>query len=108
LENFVLKPLFSFAGSGVKVNITTEDLEAIPRDKRGDYLLQEKVAYAPVIETPDEPSKVEVRVMFIWPDAAAEPIAATLLTRLSKGSMMGVDFNKNKAWVGSSCAFFQV
>jgi len=107
LENFVLKPLFSFAGSGVKVNITTEDLEAVPVDERGDFLLQEKVAYAPVIETPDEPSKVEVRVMFIWPDAAAEPIAVTTLTRLSKGVMMGVDFNKNKSWVGSSCSFFE-
>lgn len=108
LENFVLKPLFSFAGSGVKVNVTAEDLEAIPESERGDYLLQDKVAYAPVVKTPDEPSKVEVRVMFVWPDEASEPLAVTLLTRLSKGAMMGVDFNKNKSWVGSSCAFFHV
>lgn len=107
LENFVLKPLFSFAGSGVKVSVTAEDLEAVPANERGDYLLQEKVAYAPVIETPDEPSKVEARVMFVWPEDAAEPIAVNLLTRLSKGAMMGVDFNKNKNWVGSSCAFFR-
>ncbi|MGH9798894.1 MAG: hypothetical protein ACRD82_00875 [Blastocatellia bacterium] len=107
LENFVLKPLFSFAGSGVKVSVTAEDLEAVPASERGDYLLQEKVTYAPVVETPDEPSKVEVRVMFVWPDDSAEPIAATTLTRLSKGAMMGVDFNKNKSWVGSSCAFFR-
>ncbi len=105
-ENFVLKPLFSFAGSGVKVSITREDLDAVPAAERGDYLLQEKITYAPIVETPDEPSKVEVRVMFVWPDAAAEPIAVTTLTRLSKGAMMGVDFNKNKSWVGSSCAFF--
>ena len=108
LESFVLKPLFSFAGSGVKVSIQKEDLDAIPFDQRGDYLLQEKVVYAPIIQTPNEPSKVEVRVMFVWPDADSEPIAATMLTRLSKGNMMGVDFNKNKDWVGSSCAFFQV
>jgi hypothetical protein len=107
LENFVLKPLFSFAGSGVKVSITREDLGAVPASERGDYLLQEKVAYAPVIETLDEPSKVEIRVMFIWPDDADEPIAVTTLTRLSKGAMMGVDFNKNKSWVGSSCSFFE-
>ncbi len=106
LENFVLKPLFSFAGSGVKVDITRADLDATPADKRGDYLLQEKVAYAPVIKTLDEPSKVEVRVMFLWPEDAHEPAAATMLTRLSKGAMMGVDFNKNKTWVGSSCSFF--
>ncbi len=107
LEQFVLKPLFSFAGSGVKVNITRADLDAVPDAQRGDYLLQEKVAYEPVIITPDEPSKVEVRVMFLWPDDAAEPIAVTTLTRLSKGAMMGVDFNKNKTWVGSSCAFWE-
>lgn len=108
MENFVLKPLFSFAGSGVKVNVTAEDLEAVPVNQRGDYLLQEKVAYAPVVETPDEPSKVEVRVMFVWPHTTVEPIAVTTLTRLSKGAMMGVDFNKNKSWVGSSCCFFEV
>lgn len=107
LENFVLKPLFSFAGSGVKVSIKREDLDAVPAGERGDYLLQEKVAYAPVIETLDEPSKVEVRVMFVWPDGVDEPIAVTTLTRLSKGAMMGVDFNKNKTWVGSSCSFFE-
>jgi hypothetical protein len=106
LENFVLKPLFSFAGSGVKVNITREDLVAVPSAERANYLLQEKVAYAPVIETPDEPSKVEIRVMFVWPEDVTAPKAVTTLARLSKGAMMGVDFNKNKTWVGSSCGFF--
>ena len=107
LNQFVLKPLFSFAGSGVKVQVTPADLAAIPASERGDYLLQEKVAYAPVIETLDEPSKVEVRIMFVWPEDAAEPQAVTTLTRMSKGAMMGVDFNKNKTWVGSSCSFFE-
>jgi hypothetical protein len=106
LENFVLKPLFSFAGSGVRVDITRADLDAVPAGDRADHILQEKVAYAPVIKTPDEPSKVEIRVMFVWPDDAHEPLAVTTLTRLSKGAMMGVDFNKNKTWVGSSCSFF--
>ena len=107
LDKFVLKPLFSFAGSGVKVHVTADDLAAIPANERGDYLLQEKVAYAPAITTPDEPSKVEVRIMFVWPAGAAEPVAVTTLTRMSKGAMMGVDFNKNKTWVGSSCSFFE-
>jgi hypothetical protein len=106
LDKFVLKPLFSFAGSGVKVSVTREDLDAVPTSERSDYLLQEKVNYAPVIETPDEPSKVEIRLMFVWPAGAAEPVAVTTLTRLSKGAMMGVDFNKNKTWVGSSCGFW--
>jgi len=105
-DQFVLKPLFSFAGSGVKVGVTREDLDAIPAGDRGDYLLQEKVAYAPVIETPDEPSKVEIRLMFVWPAGEAGPKAVAALTRLSKGAMMGVDFNKNKTWVGSSCGFW--
>jgi len=107
LDEFVLKPLFSFAGSGVKVNFTREDLDAIPESARADYLLQEKITYAPAIITPDEPSKVEVRLMFVWPDEASEPVALTTLARLSKGAMMGVDFNKNKEWVGSSACFFE-
>ena len=106
LNQFVLKPLFSFAGSGVKVGVTREDLDAIPKSERNNYLLQKKVNYAPVIETPDEPSKVEVRLMFLWPVDEAAPKAVTALTRLSKGAMMGVDFNKNKTWVGSSCGFW--
>ncbi|MEP7271371.1 MAG: hypothetical protein ABI882_07685 [Acidobacteriota bacterium] len=107
LEHFVLKPLFSFAGAGVKVEITRQDLEAVPEHQRGEFLLQEKITYAPVIETPDEPSKVEVRLMFLWPQGEDKPRAVTTLTRLSKGLMLGVDFNKNKTWVGSSCAFFE-
>ncbi len=107
LEHFVLKPLFSFAGAGVKVEITRQDLDAVPMDLRAEFLLQEKITYAPVIETPDEPSKVEVRLMLLWPKGEARPRAVTTLTRLSKGLMLGVDFNKNKTWVGSSCAFFE-
>ena len=106
LENFVLKPLFSFAGSGVKVNITQADLDAIPEAERADYLLMEKISYAPVIKTLDDPSKVELRLMSIWPDDEPAPIPAMLLGRLSKGAMMGVDFNKNKMWVGSTACYF--
>ena len=108
LENFVLKPLFSFAGSGVKVTVTQADLDAIPEAERGDYLLQEKISYAPAVKTPDEPSKLELRLMSIWPDDEPEPIPAMFLGRMSKGAMMGVDFNKNKAWVGSTACFFEI
>ncbi len=107
IENFVLKPLFSFAGAGVKVHITREDLDAVPTDERADYLLQEKVVYAPVIKTTEGYSKVEVRVMYVWPQSDPAPTPVTTLTRLSKGEMMGVDFNKNMTWVGSSCGFFK-
>ena len=107
LENFVLKPLFSFAGSGVKVQITKDDLLSVPATESGDYILQEKINYAPVVETPTGPTKVEVRLMFLWPGDADQPVAATTLTRLSKGLMLGVDFNKDMTWVGSSCAFFE-
>jgi hypothetical protein len=104
LQNLVLKPLFSFAGSGVKVAPTESDLAAIPEERRGEFLLQEKVDYAPVIRTLDEPSRVEVRIMILWPENG-RPIPMTTLTRLSKGLLMGVNFNMNKTWVGSSIAF---
>jgi hypothetical protein len=100
LENYVLKPLFSFAGLGVKVDVTKEMLESINDPE--NYILQEKVEYAPLIETPDGYSKCEIRMMFIWDK---EPVLVNNLVRMSKGKMMGVDFNKNKTWVGSSTAF---
>jgi len=103
LSSFVLKPLFSFAGSGVNVEVTRADLDGVPAAERGNYLLQEKIEYAPVIATPNEPSKVEIRMMFFWTDRL---LPVNSLARLSKGKMMGVDYNKNKDWVGSSANFF--
>jgi len=104
LESYVLKPLFSFAGSGVKIDVTAADLDAIPAAERAFHLLQEKIEYGPVIKTPDAASKVEVRMMFLWLD---RPMAVTTLARLSQGKMLGVDFNKNKTWVGASCCLFE-
>jgi hypothetical protein len=101
LENWVLKPLFSFAGSGVKVEVTAADLDAVPPDARAHTLLMRKVEYAPAIETVDgNASKVEVRVLFVWKDGVPYPV--TTLARLSQGKMMGVNYNKDRTWVGSS------
>jgi hypothetical protein len=101
LESWVLKPLFSFAGSGVKVDVAAADLQAIPRERRGQFLLMRKIDYAPAIPTADgNASKVEVRVMFVWRNG--EPLPVISLARLSQGKMMGVNYNKDKTWVGSS------
>lgn len=101
LERWVLKPLFSFAGAGVKVEVTPEDLASVPEEQRAHTLLMRKVDYAPVIETTDgQRSKVEVRVMFVWRNG--KPFPVTTLARLSQGKMMGVNYNKDKTWVGSS------
>jgi hypothetical protein len=100
LNNYVLKPLYSFAGHGVEIEVTKELLDKI-EDKR-NYILQEKIEYAELIETPEGNSKVEIRMMFLWKD---KPILSNNLVRMSKGKMMGVDYNKNKSWVGSSLAY---
>jgi hypothetical protein len=101
LPNWVLKPLFSFAGSGVKVDVTEADLAAVPAALRGSTLLMRKVEYAPAIETTDGNfSRCEIRIMCIWKDG--KPIPVTTLARLSQGKMMGVAFNKDRTWVGAS------
>src|SRR5262245_36224877 len=101
LENWVLKPLFSFAGSGVKVDVTSADLAAVPPEQRAQTLLMRKIDYAPAIETTDGNfSKVEVRVMFVWKEE--QPFPVITLARLSQGKMMGVNYNKDKTWVGSA------
>src|SRR6187549_3021024 len=106
LENYVLKPLYSFSGSGVVFHVKKEDIDAV--QDRSQYILQEKVKYVPVIKTPDnDPVKVEVRIMLIWPDDAPKPIIVNNLARLSKGEMIGVKFNKDKTWVGGSVGFYE-
>ena len=106
LTRFVLKPLFSHAGRGVNVDLSRAVLDSIATSDRGRYLLQEKVAYAPVLETPDGARKVEIRIMMIWPDRAPEPIAAATMARVSRGPIMNICFNLNQTWSGASCCFF--
>jgi hypothetical protein len=105
LENYVLKPLFSFAGAGVKFDVTRADVDAIPDSERSNYVLMRKVAYEPVIETLDYPAKAEVRLLFVNVNGQMELL--TNLVRLSKGKMMGVDFNKGMTWVGGTIGFFE-
>ncbi|WP_223650071.1 hypothetical protein [Hymenobacter psoromatis] len=105
LENYVLKPLYSFAGAGVKLHITSADLDAIT--DKDNYLLQRKVTYAPVIQSPDGLVKCEIRLLYTWPQAAAYPKLVAGLARLSRGEMIGVDFNKNKDWVGGTTPLFE-
>ena len=100
IQNYVLKPLYSFAGSGVSVDVTKELLDST--NEKHNYILQKKVEYASCIETPDDFAKAEIRMMFVWKE---KPILVNNLVRMSKGKMMGVDYNKNKTWVGSSLAF---
>jgi hypothetical protein len=105
LENYVLKPLFSFAGQGVVIDVTREDIEQI--SDPGNWILQRKVKYADIIETPDDPAKAEIRMMYIWKDGASRPMLATNLARMSKGKMIGVRYNKDKEWVGASVCYFE-
>jgi hypothetical protein len=107
LADWVLKPLFSFAGSGVKVDVTAADLDAIDPVERRNVLLMRKVAYAEAVASPyGTASKVEVRVMFLW--KGGKPLPVTTLARLSQGKMMGVAFNQNKKWVGSSSCLWPI
>jgi hypothetical protein len=46
-------------------------------------------------------------MLFIWPTEDKRPTLITNLGRLSRGEMIGVNFNKNKDWVGGSVCFFE-
>jgi len=104
LENFVLKPLYSFAGLGVVIAPSRKDIDAIPAAKLGDYILQERLNFTPVVETPHGATKVELRIMYIWLDEL-QPVLT--IVRMGRGLMMGVDQNKGMAWVGSSAALIK-
>lgn len=105
LENYVLKPLFSFAGMGVIIDVTKGDIDKVKDPE--NWILQRKVKYADIIETPDIPAKAEVRLFYFWKKEWLRPIAVHNLARLSKGKMIGTRYNRDKTWVGSSVAFFE-
>ena len=105
IDNYVLKPLYSFAGLGVDMEPSREKLSALKNPH--EWILQKKVDYAAFVPTTDGPySKAEIRMMFIWPEDG-EPALVNNLVRMSQGKMMGVDFNKDKTWVGSSIALHE-
>jgi hypothetical protein len=103
LQNYALKPLYSFAGLGVVIAPKKEDIEAIPAEKRGEYILQERLHFEPVIETPFGGTKAEVRVMYVWQE---ELQAVLTIIRMGRGLMMGVDHNRDMEWVGASAGFW--
>ena len=105
LENFVLKPLFSFAGQGVIIDVKKEDISNIKDPE--NWILQQKVNYAACIQTPNTAAKVEIRMMYVWEEDATRPTLVTNLARLSKGKMIGVRYNADKDWVGGSVAYFE-
>jgi hypothetical protein len=104
LENWVLKPLFSFAGLGVVIGPTPEQVRQVPDPS--NWILQERMRWEPVIETPHGPTMVEVRIMFIWFEGG-DPIPVNTIIRSGRGKMMGVDHNKNLEWVGATAAFYR-
>jgi hypothetical protein len=106
LENYVLKPLFSFAGSGVIIDVTKNDIENLPDPQ--NWMLQKKVNYASIIKTPTTPAKVEIRLLFLWENGATRPYPAINIARLSKGKMIGVRYNQHETWVGGSIAYAAV
>lgn len=110
LDGFVLKPLYSFAGTGVIVGPTSEDLNAIPEGDRDQYILQERVPFEGVINTPTGLIRAELRIMLVWPPQAERPTPIMSLVRTGRGDKMGVDESIGldvDGWVGATCAYFQ-
>jgi hypothetical protein len=107
LDNYVLKPLYSFSGTGVIFHLTRADIEAIPLAERKNFLLQKKVKYEPFIQAPDGLVKAEIRLLFLWEKDKPRPELVTNLVRMSRGDMIGVKYNKDKTWVGGTVGFFE-
>ena len=104
-HNYILKPLYSFAGAGIKFAPTEADIEAIPAGERHNYIVQERMRFEPVIATPHGMTQMEVRIMYVWPEGG-ELTAVLPLVRMGRGMMMGVDHNRDLEWVGGSSALW--
>ncbi|MEY3387030.1 MAG: hypothetical protein RIR53_1841 [Bacteroidota bacterium] len=101
LGNAVLKPLYAFAGKGVNVSPTLDDIRAIPVHERSQWILQERVRYAPCVPTPEGDNFVEIRIMLLWPDSMVRPLPVMTLARTGRGALMGARYNV-LPWTGSS------
>ncbi|MDA1307216.1 MAG: hypothetical protein O2917_08140, partial [Acidobacteria bacterium] len=104
-DNWLLKPLFSFAGGGIMFSPTDADIAAIPTDQRHLYVLQERVAFTPVIETPAGPTQAEPRIMMVRDGDGYRAVLP--LVRMGRGKMMGVDHNRGMAFVGAAAAIIE-
>ncbi len=104
-ERWVFKPLYSFAGKGIQFGPTDAELAAVPVEERRNYLLQERMRFEPVIETPEGMTQAEIRILYVWPDGKAM-VPMISLVRMGRGLMMGVDHNRNQKWVGGSAGLF--
>lgn len=105
LEKYILKPLFSFAGQGVIIDVQTSDFASITDP--ANWIMQEKVTYSPCVETPDGFAKAEIRLFYFWDKPKQKYIATLNLSRLSKGKMIGVNYNQTANWVGGTIAYFE-
>jgi hypothetical protein len=104
--NLLLKPLFSFAGKGIQFDPSQAELQAIPGERRRDYLLQQRMSFVHNVDTPWGMTQAEIRILYLWPDdGILTPVLP--LVRLGRGKMMGVDHNRNQEWVGASAAFIE-
>lgn len=107
-ERYLLKPLFSFAGGGIIFAPTDAQIAAIPMNERKNYILQERINFTPVIETPEGPAQAEIRIMYVRDPSTSISTAGNglrpvlPLLRMGRGKMMGVDHNKGLRWVGAS------
>ena len=104
-EDWVFKPLYSFAGKGIQFGPSDADLAAVPEPERHNYLLQERVRFEPVIRTPEGMTQAEIRILYVWPEGRSM-IPMTSLVRMGRGMMMGVDHNRDRAWVGGTAGLF--
>jgi hypothetical protein len=102
-DRWILKPLYSFAGQGIQFAPSDVTLASIPADQGHRFLLQERVDFVAPIDTPEEPTQAEVRILYVWPDTG-QMMPIMSLVRMGRGQMMGVDHNRNRSWVGSSAA----
>lgn len=107
LNNFVLKPLFSFAGNGVIINPTQQDLDKI--NNLSNFILQRKVDYAAVFkDLNNNLAKAEVRLLYTWKEGTEKPKLQINLARMTKSEKVNTDhLGKDKIWTGSSIAFFE-
>ncbi len=81
----------------MKIGPTADEIRAIPGELRREYILQRKMEFVPTIDTPSGPTKVEIRIMYIW-DGEMKPITTLLRTGTRQNDGRGFQSGSGLGW----------
>ena len=103
-----LTPVLNLGEINLRLGETDVALSYFKKVLKGDVVTTKGIrAIRKCFELRFPSTKAEIRLFYFWDDTQHAYTATMNLARLSKGKMIGVNYNKAATWVGGSLAYIQ-